>query len=249
VDLRLEEIGYPQRGQPVAGVPTRNLFADWDSRYNVVGTPIGSWTYEINARVLSAAGTQRPSLVAADANFNGLPSLLFNGTTNVLISTLAAANWAFLDRYAGSTKAVVFRYVTHTAAAALVGTRASAGGTLYRSLTAQTPTLAFRASLMNGTQIQAENLAKATGVTYWAISSYSSANLTLKMSGSLPQASSPAGTDSAGAPDSTLTVGARPTTFFSNVNIARLLIWDRRLGDSEELALSQYLTRLYGAQP
>lgn len=82
-----------------------NLYADFDARHGITTeTGVSSWVSQVDSNhdAVQAVTSKQPAYNAADADFNGRPSLGFNGSTNsrFLKTGLNFTGLASKDRFA-----------------------------------------------------------------------------------------------------------------------------------------------------
>ena len=240
--------GPPAPFDPLSTSP----FAAW--RADVVDTATNfDWTDRTgNGHVLrQATGANKPTVVDP-SEIASASALRFDGTDDYLASTEAAATWTFAHTGAGSALWIVAIPRNTTASTHFLGTYNGGATPGFWLLKAATATTLRMVGFTDAGGFSCDlNAASAL-----ALDTPFAALVSLE-TGASPEAaieptagagaSSALTTPGAAAPSATLNIGRRSNgTAYSQIDIAEIIVWDRRLTSDEKTSLAAYRLERYG---
>lgn len=234
--------------------PSQDLLAGWfradDPDITLVSTKVSAIPNRgaLGGTLAQGTDANRPTYSAADANFNSRPSVTFDDVNDVLVSSLAATNWAFMHDGTGAVIAMMLR---PTGDGVILSTEptGSPNGIGTRFEWDRTIANHMYGVVYNGTGTQWHSvftpLASGTAAV-WVQSTETGGTpeLSGRVNGSEGSQGSGSGSAVATDPDSTLVVGglSAAPSHPAGFSMTELLIYD---GLPTKAEVESYLTSLY----
>ena len=237
---------------PPEPIPGLGAYAWWraDTGVSLSVGRVVQWADLLEGLVLAAPGaSERPTFVASSASFAGEPVLSFDGA-NVLASTLAAAQWAFLHAPAGGTAIVCARQSGAAALRGVCGT--TSYGASKRGFSFDvSATQFFRWAPLGGgaSPYSVQRAGPALGTPHYSIFARQGANTAFRATGvAYQEVALFAYLASELAPDSTLTVGRDSSVdgAWWLGEIAEIIVTKTKLSEEKQAQVADYMTGRYG---